>query len=183
MYKESFDKFPPEIQDAVTTAPDKRTPIQWQMYYKAKPQLEHRDGGRRQEAARAKRSKHWGELKTELAKFDDIKPPDTPVAQAMIDNGTDAPKTHVLAVGVYDAYKEEVQPGFLSILDPTDAKITPPPDVNSTGRRTALANWLADPRESADHARDGESHLALSFRPGHRGHAQRFRSDGRASGE
>ena len=41
MYKESFDKFPAEIQEAITTAPDKRTPIQWQMYYKAKPQLEH----------------------------------------------------------------------------------------------------------------------------------------------
>ena len=55
------------------------------------------------------------------------------------------PQTHVLAVGVYDAYKEEVQPGFLSILDPSDAKIAPPRGRNSTGRRTALANWLADP--------------------------------------
>ena len=39
---------------------------------------------------------------------------------------------------------DEVQPGFLSILDPTDAKITPLP--NSTGRRTALAAWLTDPK-------------------------------------
>src|SRR5882672_1358852 len=41
LYKENFDKFPPEIQDSVNTAPEQRTPIQWQMYYKAKPQLEH----------------------------------------------------------------------------------------------------------------------------------------------
>src|SRR5579872_4708646 len=41
LFKENFDKFPPEIQAAITTAPAERTPIQWQMYYKAKPQLDH----------------------------------------------------------------------------------------------------------------------------------------------
>jgi len=40
-YKENFDKFPPEIQQAISTTPAERTPIQWQMYYKAKPQLDH----------------------------------------------------------------------------------------------------------------------------------------------
>jgi hypothetical protein len=144
MYKENFDKFPDEIRDAVTTAPDKRTPIQWQMYYKAKPQIEHSTV----EAARRLKGDdrtRWNDLETELAKFNGIKPPEMPVAQAMIDNGKDAPQTHVLAIGVYDAYKEEVQPGFLSILDPSDAKITPPASVNSSGRRSVLANWLADP--------------------------------------
>jgi len=145
LYTEIFEKFPPEIQQCITTAAAERTPIQWQMYYKAKTQLEHTPD----EAAKKLRgpdAKRWAELKTELAKFNDIKPPDPPVAQAMIDNGKDAPVTHVLAVGVYDAYKEEVQPGFLSILDPSDAKITPPEGVNSSGRRSALANWLADPQ-------------------------------------
>src|SRR5438132_159811 len=61
----------------------------------------------------------------------------------MIDNGRESPKTHVLAVGVYNAYKEEVDPGFLSILDPGPAHIVPPNDIASTGRRTALAEWLA----------------------------------------
>ena len=41
---------------------------------------------------------------------------------------------------------EVPQPGFLSILDPTDAKITPPAGMNSTGRRSALAAWLTDPK-------------------------------------
>ena len=52
----------------------------------------------------------------------------------------------MLAGGSWDAPKEEVQPGFLSILDPSDPKIAPPAGMNSTGRRTALANWLADPK-------------------------------------
>src|SRR5579864_5967703 len=144
LYKENFDKFPPEIQSAITTVPADRTPIQWQMYYNARTQLDHseeEDAGEMKDAARAR----WNALKTDFAKFDGIRTAPEPVAQAMIDNGREAPKTHVLAVGVYDAYKEEVQPGFLSILDPAPAKILPPADLNSTGRRTALANWLASP--------------------------------------
>jgi hypothetical protein len=142
LYKENFDKFPPEIQSAVTTAPAERTPIQWQMYYKAKTQLDHSED----EAAyglKGESKKRWAELKAELARYDTIKPAPEPVAQAMIDNGRESPKTHVLSVGVYDAYKEEVEPGFLSILEPAPAKIVPPAVVNSTGRRTALAEWLA----------------------------------------
>ena len=145
LYKDIFDKFPPEIQDCITTAADQRTPIQWQMYYKARTQLEHSpdEAAKKLKGADAKR---WAELKADLDKFSDIKPPDPPVAQAMIDNGKNAPVTHVLAVGVYDAYKEEVQPGFLSILDPSDAKYASPQGVDSSGRRSALANWLADPQ-------------------------------------
>ena len=39
----------------------------------------------------------------------------------------------------------EVQPGFLSVVDPRPAEIIPPAGLASTGRRTALANWLARP--------------------------------------
>ncbi len=143
MYADGFDKFPPEIQDAITTAGEKRTPIQWQMYQKARPQIEHsvEEAGKRLKGAEAKR---WAELAAELKGFDAIKPGPMPVAQAMIDNGAESPKTWVLQTGVYDARREEVQPGFLSILDPGQAKITPV-EGRSSGRRSALANWLADP--------------------------------------
>ncbi|HWB98523.1 MAG TPA: DUF1549 domain-containing protein, partial [Bryobacteraceae bacterium] len=145
MYKENFDKFPEEIQDAITTSAEKRTPIQWQMYYKAKPQLNHtmEEAAKKMKGADAE---HWKQLSSELAKYDGIKPPDLPVAQAMIDNGGQSPKEYVLRGGVYDAYGEEVEPGVLSILDPGPAKILQPAALNSTGRRTALANWLADPQ-------------------------------------
>ena len=141
IYKENLDKFPEEIQSAVATAPDRRTPIQWHMYYKARPQLEHTD---QEGAAKLKGEElaRYKTLKTELARFDNIKPRDLPVAQAMIDNGSTAPETHVLGGGVYDNIKEEVQPGVLSIIDPSDARITPPLNVASSGRRTALAQWL-----------------------------------------
>ncbi len=144
LYKENFDKFPAEIQSAITAQAAERTPIQWQMYYKARTQLEHSEEDAAKEL-KGEAKQRWKELSAQLAVFDGIKPAPEPVAQAMIDNGRESPKTHVLAVGVYDAYKEEVEPGFLSILDPGPARIIPPADVASTGRRTALAEWLASP--------------------------------------
>lgn len=145
MYKENFDKFPEEIQAAIVTAPAERTPIQWHMYYKAKPQIEHDDA---EAAPRLKGEdlKQYQALKIELAAFDSLKPRDLPIAQAMIDNESAAPSTHILGGGVYDNVKEEVQPGPLSILDPADARIVPPAGTKSSGRRTALANWLTDPQ-------------------------------------
>src|SRR5258708_21104497 len=63
----------------------------------------------------------------------------------MRDLSDKAPPTYRLAVGQWDAPQEEVQPGFLSILDPNPAKIMRPPDGSTTGRRTTLANWLTSP--------------------------------------
>ena len=82
--KENFDKFPEEIQDAVNTAPEKRTPFQWQMYYKVKPQVLHTE---EEAAARLKGvdAERYAQLKAELRKFDNIKPRELPVAQAMIE--------------------------------------------------------------------------------------------------
>jgi hypothetical protein len=50
----------------------------------------------------------------------------------------------VLAVGNYALQREQVEPGFLTILDPEPAKVARPAGLPSTGRRTVLANWLAD---------------------------------------
>src|SRR6185436_6041758 len=81
----------------------------------------------------------------ELAKFDDINPGELPEGTGMADLNRGAPATHILSVGVWDAPKEEVQPGFLTLIAPGPAKIVPPAGIESTGRRTALAKWLTDP--------------------------------------
>ena len=41
--KEFFDKYPAEIQAAITKQPAERNPFEWQMYYKAKPYLKFDD--------------------------------------------------------------------------------------------------------------------------------------------
>ena len=141
LFKESYDKFPPEIQDSIDTPPEKRTPFQWQMFYKAKPQVYFpiEETGKKLKGEEGRR---WKELAARLAEFDSIKPAGLPVAQAMVDNGNQSPATHILGGCSYENQLDEVQPGFLSILDPDDAGI-PKLSVNSTGRRSALANWLA----------------------------------------
>ena len=145
MWQDGFDKFPPEIQESITTPAEKRTPIQWHMYYKAKPQVEYSDSDVAKKL-KGDAAKRYKELQVELAKFNDSKPADLPLAQSMVDNDSESPKTHVLAVGNYAVPQYEVEPGFLSILDPAPAKIVKPAGSHSSGRRSALANWLADPK-------------------------------------
>jgi len=139
-----FDKYPPEIQAMILKPPVQRTPYEWQMAAKAKPYLEFSDD----EAAKGLRGdarKKYQDLRNELAAFKDLDPGPLPEGMGVADLGRNAPATHILAVGNYDRPKDEVQPGFLTLLDPAPAKVVPPEGVESSGRRTALAKWLADP--------------------------------------
>jgi hypothetical protein len=141
--KDYFDKYPPEIQAMIVKPAAERTPYEWQMYAKARPYLEM--GGENGVALKGEPKKQYDALKAELAKFDSINPGELPEGMGMADLGRVAPSTHILAVGVYNHPLDEVQPGFLTLLDPNPAKIVPPANVESTGRRTALAKWLTDP--------------------------------------
>jgi hypothetical protein len=143
--KDYFDKYPPEIQAMILKPAAERNPYEWQMFAKAKPYLEMggEDGPAKPLKGEGKAS--YDALKAELAKFDSLNPGDLPEGMGMADLSRNAPATHILAVGMYDRPKDEVQPGFLTLLDPGTANVVPPPNVESTGRRTALAKWLTDP--------------------------------------
>ncbi len=78
-----------------------------------------------------------------LKKFDAIKPRDPGQISTMFELGPEAPPTRVLFKGIYDRPQDEVQPGFPALL--TDAKPHITPSASSSGRRTALANWIASP--------------------------------------
>jgi hypothetical protein len=143
-YKDRLSRFPEEIQQVITMDPAARTPYQWQMYQKAKTQVNFSE----EEIAallKGAEKKQYQDLKKQLAAFDAFKPAPLKIAQGMVDESAAAPKTHILSVGAYDAPVAEVQPGFLSILDPADAAITPALDGKSTGRRSVLARWLTEP--------------------------------------
>jgi hypothetical protein len=71
--------------------------------------------------------------------------PSGPVAEAIADEGKMAPPAHVLLRGSLATPGPEVQPGFIAALcggKETAATVTPPAGLNSTGRRSALANWI-----------------------------------------
>jgi hypothetical protein len=146
-------RFSDGTKEALKTPPAQRNPLQTLLAIKATPQITYEDralvnfkdeefGTAPLTAAQKKR---FADLEVELHKFDAIKP-NPPMAQTIIDHSREAPKSFVLGAGNWDVQREEVQPGFLSILDPSDPKIVPPEGLNSTGRRSVLANWLADPK-------------------------------------
>ncbi|WP_457390280.1 DUF1549 and DUF1553 domain-containing protein [Roseateles sp. P5_E1] len=82
-------------------------------------------------------------LTAQLKKFDALKPKDPGNVSTIVELGNDAPPTKVLFKGIYDRPLQEVQPGLPALL--TDASLKIAPTATSSGRRTALANWLVSP--------------------------------------
>ncbi|MFT5527273.1 MAG: hypothetical protein ACI9HK_005255, partial [Pirellulaceae bacterium] len=66
------------------------------------------------------------------------------VAMGAADSGPTAPATHVFYQGDFNSPRDKVAPGYVSVLYPGAARIERPRD-NTTGRRLALANWIASP--------------------------------------
>ncbi len=142
--KDRMSRFPADVQAVFQLSEAQRTPLQQQVYRKALAQVEFTDFTISAKLKGAAKDRYQ-ELTRQLRNFDSLKPAALPVAQTMVDESTTAPPTYILRGGAYDAPMDEVTPGFLSILDPKPAVITPPAGLRSTGRRSALANWIASP--------------------------------------
>jgi len=140
--------FEDDVQEAILMDASKRNPWQQMMYHTASPRIafDEEPDARTLRTLKGDAGTQYAALKKQLSEFDSLKPKPLPRAQFMIDVSATAPPTYVHTRGDPYAKGEEVQPGFLSILDPSDQKITPPAGVDSTGRRTVLANWLVDPK-------------------------------------
>ncbi|MDB5335762.1 MAG: hypothetical protein JWN70_1381, partial [Planctomycetaceae bacterium] len=89
---------------------------------------------------KAKKEQHE-ELKTKIAAIESQKRQPR-LAMGATDSGANAPATHVFYQGDFSAPREEVPPGFVSVFTPGPAEIQPLRDT-TTGRRLALANWIA----------------------------------------
>ncbi len=86
-------------------------------------------------------------LSNAIKKFDNLKPARGSTAiSAITELGhPDAPATHVRFSGIHDKLLDEVQPDFPALYNPSKAKPQIFPTATSSGRRTALANWIASP--------------------------------------
>ena len=84
----------------------------------------------------------WDKLQKELKAFDSLRPvPPEPVL-TVTNVGSVAPPTWIPG----ERSEKAIDPGFPSVLDPTDARIEAVARApNSTGRRSALALWLTRP--------------------------------------
>ena len=91
----------------------------------------------------ALKEKEYKELTEELKKFDDLKPTSGSVTISGVSElgHPDAPPSYVFFGGDHERKLEEVQPAFPEAI--TEEKPDIKPTSFSSGRRTALAKWIA----------------------------------------
>ena len=138
-------RFSDYVNNAVRKAPEDRTAYEVLMVQLAWPEV-GKDTYTLAAALEGEAKQCFEELKEQLKQYEHLHPGEYAVGYGLADAGREAPPSHVLTLANYDAKQEEVEPGFLTILNPEPARITPPEEINSTGRRAALADWIADPK-------------------------------------
>lgn len=143
--KNQIKMFPADIQEIMHKPELKRTALERQLADLVKRQIKFK-----QEAVitALKKSKKddgvkYRELVKELAQFDDIKPEPLPMGMSVSDSLGAMPVTTIPD----DSGHSPIVPGFLSLLSPGNAEIIPISTApQSSGRRTALANWMVSPQ-------------------------------------
>ena len=143
MRSTAMQVFPKEVQAVLNKPTAERTPNERIITDLADKQL-----GVDVKALPGKMSKddrgRWERLKKQ---FDELagtvgQRKSLPVAMGIRDLDGPPPVTTIPGSGS----AEDVQPGFLTLLDPSIARVEPPKEnPSTTGRRTALARWIASP--------------------------------------
>jgi hypothetical protein len=137
----AIDKFPEEIQAVLRKPASRRTPDEHLIYELAYRQITE-EHAKIADLIKGEEKTRWEALRKQLAQFDRDRPAPLPRAFTVSDVGSTAPPTVIPG----DRAQEEIEPGFLTLLDPKPAPIAKRPTAaNSTGRRTALARWLFRP--------------------------------------
>jgi hypothetical protein len=139
----AINKFPPDIRPMLRKAPGDRSPFEQQIAELAFRQVqEEYDKLNIASKLKGEEKDKWSTLTAELVEYETQKPKPLPTAYCVTDIGRDAPPTMIPG----DRKQEAIEPGFLTVLDPSTAAIESLPEApNSTGRRTALARWIASP--------------------------------------
>jgi hypothetical protein len=144
LYEAKLAKLTPDAQAAHRTPPDHRNGGQLELVAETEAKVRVTDAELAKEVTAEDIAK-LNQLKMKLKAFDDKKPPAAPIAMGLSDRTGTPPKTFLLERGELANKGAEVEAGFPTILLP-DAKETPAvvkPMPNSSGRRFALANWIA----------------------------------------
>ncbi|HEY3901000.1 MAG TPA: DUF1549 domain-containing protein [Chthoniobacter sp.] len=139
--KHAIAKFTDDLQTIIRKSPDQRDPMEIQLAGLCQRQMDRErytfDPLKTLKPEEAK--KKYEDLVAQLKQFDNIKPKPLMNAFVATDTGPVAPPVTMKT----RKGEQQVAPGFLSILAPGEPEIKP--IGNSTGRRTALANWITRP--------------------------------------
>jgi hypothetical protein len=137
--KDAIAKFPEETQVLMQLPAKDRTPLEEQLYYYAFQQVIY-EYDRLETKIKGTDKEMLVQLRKALAAFDSIKPAPLPVAATARDVSGIAP-------AVFIPKQEslgDILPGIPSLLEVSPA-IIHAPHAATTGRRSALAKWLAAP--------------------------------------
>jgi hypothetical protein len=129
------EKFPPEMKQIIRKSQGERSPHEQQLAELALRQVDY-EYANLDAKFKPEDKEPIATVRSELAKFDAMRPKPLPVALSARDVSASSPKT------IIPKKEIEVSPGIPSILGETSLEIVPT-SGNSSGRRTALANWLS----------------------------------------
>lgn len=135
-------KFPKDIQAMMVKPVEEREPLEHQLAEVANYQVIIEVDKVSGSSLKGDEKKEWDRLAAELKTFDSLKPKPLPVGMTVTDVGANAPETYITG----KRNPEPIEPGYLSVIDESPAEVTAVPTApDSTGRRTALAQWIASP--------------------------------------
>jgi hypothetical protein len=136
--KSAISKYPEEIQEIMHKTATERTPYEQQIYELAFRQVEY-EWAHLLNHVKGEEKDRLIRLQKQLAAFDKEKPEALPTVLAATDIG---PAASPIRIPKRDQLGD-IAPGVLTILNEAPAKVTPL--AQSTGRRSALAQWLTQP--------------------------------------
>ena len=136
--KDAASKFPPETQAIMAKSAAERTPAEQPLFDLAWRQVTY-EWARIDTRIKGAEKEKIVALRKQLGQFDNLKPPPLPGAIAARDMSPAAPPVTI------PKHESEgpVEAGVPIILDPAPAAVQAV--SNSTGRRSALAKWIASP--------------------------------------
>ncbi|HWL10636.1 MAG TPA: DUF1553 domain-containing protein [Planctomicrobium sp.] len=136
VFEATIKRYPDDLLEVIHKDPAARTPLETQ-FMQFIMRLVKYEQARVDGRIKGDEKDQVLELRRELARFDSLKPVMLPQPLTVRDVGPIAPATIIPKRNI------EVQPGFLSILDPVDPEIPGLPNrPETTGRRAVLAQWL-----------------------------------------
>ncbi len=134
--------FPEDVKAMVAKAPQERTPYEQQIAMLVEFQAIDK-GNAAVGNIKKDEKEQLNKLYKQLKEYDQWKPKPLPTTWTARDVGPYPPNTFIPD----DPKQETIEPGIFTILKPEPMEIeTVPSAPNSTGRRTALARWITNPK-------------------------------------
>ena len=140
--RKSVDKFPPEVRPALLKTASERSTREKQIAHLASLQ-QSRDVReiKWDKVLVGEQQENWQLAKDYLKQLPAPKPETLPISLTATDAGIEAAEVYIPGKPGLGP----IAPGIPSILNPESMAIIPRPDLNSSGRRLALANWMVRP--------------------------------------